>query len=244
MHLTYFVHVCAWQDAAVEAPAPLDESCDLGKKSHWDAEFARDLAVFRETGDPGYAWFEEQLGSRLLAFFDESPLIDNEWRGGRVLDVGCGNGQLLMDLHELGYTALYGLDYAEPAIQLCQEFLVARGEDGSDPVPFADLTVGDISALPYGDDTFVIVHDKGTYDAWRLGDKPHDAYASQVHRVMVPGGLFVLSCVNWTVEELTALFAGGDSAGFIVKTSLKGAAFNYGGVTGHNVCTVVFQKCS
>lgn len=113
---------------AAEEHAP----CDLGKKSHWDTEFGRDLAIFRETGDPGYAWFEEQLGSRLVTFFESSPHVPEAWRALPVLDVGCGNGQMLMDLHDLGYTDVHGVDYCEAAVELCREFLVdsERPADG------------------------------------------------------------------------------------------------------------------
>jgi SAM-dependent methyltransferase len=105
---------------------------------------------------------------------------------------------------------------------------------------YADLCVGDVSALPYDDNFFAIVHDKGTYDAWRLGDHPHEPYMAQVHRVLRRGGLLVLSCVNWTAEEMRELFT---STGlFEWRTTLKGASFQYGGVTGHNVSTTVFSK--
>jgi SAM-dependent methyltransferase len=220
---------------SAETSVATTEPSDLGKKSHWDNEFARDLAIFRETGDPGYAWFEEQLGSRLVSFFDGNSLIPADARTEPVLDVGCGNGQMLKDLHDLEYTRLFGVDYSEPAVNLCKEFLV-----DSSGVCYADLREGDISALPYDDNFFAIVHDKGTYDAWRLGDHPHEAYMIQVHRVLRSSGLFVLSCVNWTADEMRELFT---STGlFEWRTTLKGASFQYGGVTGHNVTTAVFSK--
>ncbi len=106
----------------------------------------------------------------------------------------------------------------------------------------AQLTVGDIAALPYDDALFAMVHDKGTYDAWRLGEHAHEAYAAEVSRVLQDNGLFVLSCVNWTADELRALFCG-DGCAFQLLTTLKGASFQFGGVTGHNVCTVVLRRC-
>ena len=102
------------------------------------------------------------------------------------------------------------------------------------------LVVGDIAALPFDDGAFVLVHDKGTYDAWRLGEQAHSAYAAEVGRVLCAGGVFVLSCVNWTPEELVTLFC--DGGVFEKLTTLQGASFQFGGVTGHNVCTVVFKK--
>ena len=71
---------------AVDASA---EGCDLGKKSHWDTEFANTLAAFQESGDPGYCWFEEQLGRRLLDLFDDSPTLSGLKVGDAVACRGC-----------------------------------------------------------------------------------------------------------------------------------------------------------
>ena len=90
-----------------------------------------------------------------------------------------------------------------------------------------------------------VVHDKGTYDAWRLGDNVHGVYAEQVWRVLAEGGYLVLSSVNWTGEELEHLFTTQTPhARFAVVKALKGSSFRYGGVTGHNVVTVVFRKAT
>jgi hypothetical protein len=113
---------------ATEPVTASSEQSDLGKKSHWDNEFARDLAIFRETGDPGYAWFEEQLGSRLVSFFDESSLLPADTRVEPLLDVGCGNGQMLKDLHDLGYSRLFGVDYSDPAVSCAKSFWLATRE--------------------------------------------------------------------------------------------------------------------
>ena len=89
-----------------------------------------------------------------------------------------------------------------------------------------------------------IVHDKGTYDAWRLGDNAHEVYAGEVWRVLSADGYFVLSCVNWTTEELERLFTVDcpPAVPFDTVKVLKGSSFRYGGVVGHNVVTVVFKK--
>jgi hypothetical protein len=46
--------------------------CDLGKKEHWDAEFSAALETFRDSGDAGVCWFEDQLGRKLLDLFDDA----------------------------------------------------------------------------------------------------------------------------------------------------------------------------
>ena len=68
-----------------------------------------------------------------------------------MLDVGCGNGVFLKDLHELGYSNLTGVDYSEPAIELCKAHLV--DEEGA---PIARLVVGSLAALPFDDGAFSV----------------------------------------------------------------------------------------
>lgn len=65
--------------------------------------------------------------------------------GQRVLDVGCGAGAFLRLVAERGAEA-FGLDASESLIELARARL-----------PEADLRVGDMEALPYGDDSFDLV---------------------------------------------------------------------------------------
>jgi ubiquinone/menaquinone biosynthesis C-methylase UbiE len=98
-----------------------------------------------------------------------------------LLDVGCGNGLMLKDLHDMGYRDLTGVDYSEASIALCRETLRSDDDGGA---PLATLVVGSVAALPFDDGHFAIVHDKGTYDAWRLGDNDHATYMREVWRVL------------------------------------------------------------
>lgn len=100
-----------------------------------------------------------------------------------VLDLGCGNGHLLLDLAELGFEDLTGIDYSPAAIRLAQtvaadkeldhviryaavDFLAEKetmdwctaeqkNTDGSEPTP----------------KKFKVMLDKGTYDAISLHQK-------------------------------------------------------------------------
>jgi SAM-dependent methyltransferase len=63
----------------------------------------------------------------------------------RVLDIGCGAGAFLRLVAERGAQP-HGLDASESLIAL------ARGR-----LPDADLRVGEMEALPWGDDTFDLV---------------------------------------------------------------------------------------
>jgi SAM-dependent methyltransferase len=65
--------------------------------------------------------------------------------GQLVLDIGCGVGAFLRLVSDRGATP-FGLDASEALLELARQ-----------RVPDADLRVGDMEALPYGDDTFDLV---------------------------------------------------------------------------------------
>ena len=90
--------------------------------------------------------------------------------GDRLLDVACGSG-LALELARLSGAAVAGIDASERLVH------VARARN-----PDADIRVGDMHALPWGDATFdVVTSFRGLW-----GTTP-DALA-EIRRVLVPGG--------------------------------------------------------
>ena len=88
----------------------------------------------------------------------------------RLLDVACGSG-LAIELAGIRGAVCAGID-ASPR-------LVAVARDRS---PDADLRVGDMQALPWGDATFDVV--TSFRGIWATTPKA----VAEVHRVLVPGG--------------------------------------------------------
>jgi SAM-dependent methyltransferase len=88
----------------------------------------------------------------------------------RLLDVACGSG-LAIELSTLRGASCAGIDASER--------LVAIARDRN---PNADIVVGDMNELPWGDSTFTVV--TSFRGIW--GTTP-DAIA-EIHRVLVPGG--------------------------------------------------------
>ena len=119
--------------------------------------------------------------------------------GARVLDVGCGSGDLLAHLDGLGFSTA-GIDPARGMVALAR----AR-------VPGADIRSGCADDLPWADDTFDLVT---AVNALQFADDTDDALAELV-RVTVPGG--AVAVVNWagrdhndldTIETAVAQAAG------------------------------------
>jgi SAM-dependent methyltransferase len=100
----------------------------------------------------------------------------------RVLDVGCGTGQLLREAASLFATArLIGVD---PAAEMLRR---ARGNVDS----AVELVLGDVHRLPFPSGSFDLVLSTASGHHW---SDPRTAFA-EIARVLSPGGAFVLGQV-------------------------------------------------
>src|SRR6266545_4079662 len=128
-----------------------------------------------------------------------------------VLEVGSGNGTLLLSLLEAGYdgSTLYGIDYSEGAIALAQA--VAKSRGGSN-ITFSqcDFLVDEPLVHESTEQRPVVwdlIMDKGTYDAVALGTKNTDSHSPAIHypgrvaRLLTPGGIFLVTC--WLTASQT-----------------------------------------
>lgn len=102
--------------------------------------------------------------------------------GRRVLDVGCGNGAVLADILALGAEAadLHGVDLLEDRVEAARRRL-----------PASRIEVGDARALPYEDASFDLVLGF-TLLSSVVDAEARRAVASEMVRVLKPGGLIVL----------------------------------------------------
>jgi len=123
-----------------------------------------------------------------------------------VLEVGSGNGTLLLALAESGYnqTLLVGIDYCRDAVKLAA--YIAQNRNAAE-VTFeeCDFLKNDPPPLPNMEATgapalWDLVLDKGTYDAIALGQRdekgksPAAQYPTRVARFLKPGGIFLITC--------------------------------------------------
>lgn len=76
-----------------EAPVEFEAS-ELGTKNYWDRVYQRDLGNYQDHGDIGEIWF----GSDVEEEMTEWILMNAGKNNLKLLDVGCGNGHLLVEL--------------------------------------------------------------------------------------------------------------------------------------------------
>src|SRR5215208_3070666 len=102
-------------------------------------------------------------------------------RGISVLEVGCGTGNNLWFLSSEGFQAS-GIDRSPTAIAYARERLAEKHQE-------ADLRVGDISSLPWADNAFDFVIDRGalTQNAY----SQIESILNEALRVLKPGGMLM-----------------------------------------------------
>ncbi|WP_040779102.1 class I SAM-dependent methyltransferase [Nocardia pneumoniae] len=95
--------------------------------------------------------------------------------GAWVLDVGTGPGKLLARLHSgRPDLRLHGVDLSPHMIEIAERTLADR----------AEISVGDVGALPYPDDSFDLVVSSLSLHEWPDVDRAVEELA----RVLRPGG--------------------------------------------------------
>jgi SAM-dependent methyltransferase len=104
--------------------------------------------------------------------------------GGRLLDVGCGEGRHAIAAARVGFRAV-GIDYEPLAIKRARQFARAAG------VKHVNFQKAGIFSLPFPDDSFDIVLDYGCLHHQRKSDWLR--YRVSILRVLKPRGFFILS---------------------------------------------------
>jgi SAM-dependent methyltransferase len=123
-----------------------------------------------------------EIGKPQAAFTDAADKLR-----GRVLDAGCGTGELALMAAARGLDAT-GIDAAPTAIKIARERATERGLS-------AEFVVGDVMRL--AEETkppFDTVLDSGLLHCFAGVER--ERYVAQVADVIAPGGLFMMLCFS------------------------------------------------
>ncbi|MFL6137267.1 MAG: class I SAM-dependent methyltransferase [Frankiaceae bacterium] len=113
-----------------------------------------------------------------------------------VLDVGCGCGNLLIDIAARIGCSGEGLDLSEERINFAREKLATESRERTLDVQFR---VGSATGMPYADGTFSHVVSQDSLCL--VPDKPRTH--AEMHRVLRPGGVLALSDFLQQKEEIS-----------------------------------------
>jgi ubiquinone/menaquinone biosynthesis C-methylase UbiE len=126
-------------------------------------------------------WDQFRAGRGVSALKQREIELLKPGPGVRVLDAGCGRGEVLLACAQAG-ARVAGIDYAQAAVELAAEVLTE--------VDGADIRCGSITELPWEDASF---------DRALLGDvfehlMPDEADAAlrELRRVLAPHGILVV----------------------------------------------------
>ena len=133
----------------------------------------------------GYEEFITSEGAHLSRRLTQALEAAEIAPGMRVLDVGCGRGEILHHCAELGAQA-YGMDYALVAAQMAQRLATGDGEKGN----AAYVCLADAKQLPFSATSFdrVLMFDLVEHlHPWEL-----DQALAEARRVLRPDGRLII----------------------------------------------------
>ncbi|MBN1936575.1 MAG: class I SAM-dependent methyltransferase [Anaerolineae bacterium] len=133
--------------------------------------------------DVDFGWYEE---------IRDELLRQTVGQAGRVLDVGCGRGQVLLMLSgQIGEGI--GIDVADEDLSHAES---ERQERGAENVSFRH---GDALGLAFPDASFDVVLLLGDVLTY-IDPAKHGKVVADLYRVLKPGGQAVHESMNWTWE--------------------------------------------
>lgn len=235
----------------------------LGTKGYWDDVYNKELDI-SDDEDPG--WFGASASSRVFRWLLRNKDIS---KSASILDIGCGAGYMVAELFEKGFTNIVGIDYSQPALQVCKKALQKRGIE-TDSVSWVCVdimsqtliadrsenlnpalsklnvrTCSDSDTAEITSDSilckFDICIDKGTYDAVSLN--PDDSHEKRQ--------LYIKKLCSWMSNNGLFIIV---SCNWTVKElvaqfsclkfieEIKASSFSFGGSTGQTVSTCIFTK--
>jgi len=95
---------------------------------------------------------------------------------GRILDIGCGNSQVCLQLREAGFTRVVGVDFSEVVISNMRRQAASDSGGASQPGHTQHFFAMDATNLSFSDGSFDAVTDKGLLDSVCF---EHDHWYSQ-----------------------------------------------------------------
>ena len=144
-------------------------------------------ATYEDSRYDQLPWFDPGPSPQVVLAVDTGFLT----RGMEILDVGCGAGSNVLYLARSGFRAS-GIDLSPGAVTAARGRLAEAHLD-------ARIGEGDVLALPFPAGSFDGLVDNGCFHTISL--RRRGRYADEVHRVLRPGGAFVLS---WVAREHTS----------------------------------------
>ncbi|MGV8111021.1 class I SAM-dependent methyltransferase [Methanospirillum sp.] len=121
----------------------------------------------------------DTIFSPIYPVLAEQIVTNTGIHSGTALDVGSGPGHLATALALASECTVHALDCSPDMIEICQNRVSEKGLNKR-VIP----ALGDVSEIPYGDNTFDLIISRGSWFFWEDLSKS----LSEIYRVLRPGG--------------------------------------------------------
>ena len=135
--------------------------------------------VYKKGERQHYTQFRLQQGNMPEEFAAVFALMS--WKGKRVMDMGCGTGDMCGMIAEAGAKRVVGVDYSDQAITEAKSKYT---------FPNLEFICGDVKNI---NDTFDVIISNGTLEHM---DSPL-ATLKMLKGMLSPSGSLILTCPNW-----------------------------------------------
>lgn len=136
---------------------------------HWQKYFSP--AIY-ENAERGYLGYYQELFTKYLP------------RHGRILEAGCGLGQLVLALRQLGYD-VEGVEWGEKTVQAVRSLR-----------PDLPIRVADVTQLDVPDGYYAAYISLGVVEHRQEGPEP---FLLEAYRVLAPGGVILVSVPHFHI---------------------------------------------
>ncbi len=144
------------------------------------AESAREWDAFFTSGRYREEWHLDQASPELMCLLAAGIVVPP----GRALDLGCGGGTEAVHLAQQGFTVT-ALDVSGEALAMTRRLAARRGVKLATLQAFVPRT-----ELP--DQSFDFINDRSCFHAIEPRLEVLTAYAAEIQRILVPGGVLFI----------------------------------------------------
>ena len=141
------------------------------------------------TSNPIAADYDEYFAETQLMQLDRDFLTRHFSRPGRLVDLGCGTGRLVVHFAERGFNVL-GVDLSENMLRVCEEKRARLGLSYS----LLNANICDLAPLPAASFDYALCMFSTL--GMVVGVEKRRDVLSSIHRILKPGGLFALHLHN------------------------------------------------